>query len=55
MYILAGILIGAFIGDRRARKRGGNGLDRLQYGAVHALALALVGLFLTIIINRIWA
>jgi hypothetical protein len=55
MYVLAGIVIGAILGDWRARKRNGNGLDRAQYAAVHAIALALVGIFITIVINRIWA
>jgi len=53
MYILAGILIGAVIGYRRALKRGGNGLDRAQYAAVHAIVLAIVGLFLTVVLNRL--
>ncbi|KFE34637.1 hypothetical protein [Thioclava atlantica] len=55
MYVLAGIVIGIIWGDRRARKRGGNTLDRVQYAAVHAIGLALVGLFITLAINRIWA
>lgn len=52
MYILAGILIGGFIGYRRAARRGGNGLDRAQYAAVHAIILAVVGLFVTVLLNR---
>ncbi|MEO1948906.1 MULTISPECIES: hypothetical protein [Thioclava] len=55
MYVLAGVVIGLIWGDWKARKRGGNKLDRAQYAAVHAIGLALVGLFVTVIINRIWA
>ena len=53
MYILAGIVIGAVIGERRAAKRGGNALDWAQYAAAHGIALGLVGLFLTIALNRL--
>lgn len=53
MYILAGLLIGAYIGYRRAAKRGGNGFDKAQYAAVHGILLALVGLFLTVALNRL--
>ncbi len=45
-------LIGAFYGTLRAKKRDGNRLDILQYGAVYTLIFALIGLFLTIIIER---
>ncbi|KEP70984.1 acyltransferase [Thioclava dalianensis] len=55
MYVLAGIVIGAIWGDWRARKRQGNGLDRAQYAAVHAIGLALIGLLVTILINRAYA
>ncbi|MBC7147260.1 MAG: hypothetical protein H5U24_17945 [Thioclava marina] len=55
MYVLAGIVIGLLLGDWRARKRGGNALDRAQYAAVHAIALGMVGIFITILVNRIWA
>lgn len=52
MIIIAAIILGAFLGDRRARKVGGNRTDRLQYAAAHALAFAVMGLFLTIILDR---
>ncbi len=52
MYILLGVVIGAFLGDRRAARRGGNGLDRAQYGAVLGLIGAMAGLFVTVAINR---
>lgn len=52
MYILAGLVIGALIGYRRAAKRGGNGFDKAQYAAVHAIVLMLIGLFVTVALNR---
>ena len=48
MIIAAALVLGAILGDLRARTRGGNGSDRLQYAAAHAIAFALVGLFVTI-------
>ncbi|MBV0890475.1 hypothetical protein KTN05_01245 [Paracoccus sp. Z118] len=52
MIVIAAIILGALLGDRRARKAGGNRSDRLQYAAAHALAFALVGLFATIAVDR---
>ena len=52
MIVIAAVVLGALWGDLRARKRGGNGTDRLQYAAVHAIALAIAGLFVTILIDR---
>ena len=53
MIIIAAVLIGAVVGWRRAASLGGNTRDRLQYAAAHALALAVIGLFATILIDRI--
>lgn len=53
MIIIAAILIGAVIGWRRAARLQGDRRDRLQYAAAHALALAAIGLFATILIDRI--
>ena len=53
MYILAGLLIGALLGERRAAGRGGNGLARAQYAAVHGILGALAGLFVTVALNRL--
>lgn len=52
MIVLAAILIGAVIGDVRARAAQGNRKDRLQYAAAHAIALAILALFATILIDR---
>ncbi len=52
MIAIFGALLGAVSGALRARRRGGNRLDMLQYGAVHALIFALIGLFATILVER---
>jgi len=52
MIVIAALIIGAAIGWWRAGKLGGNRADRLQYGAAHALAFAVLGIFLTILIAR---
>lgn len=52
MIVIVAILLGAFLGDVRARRAGGNRKDRLQYAAAHAVAFAIVALFVTIFIDR---
>lgn len=52
MIIAAAVILGALLGDMRARKAGGDTLDRLQYAASHALAFAILGLFATVLIDR---
>lgn len=52
VYVIAGLIIGAAIGVYRAAKRGGKALDMLQYAAAHAIPLMILGLFLTIYLDR---
>lgn len=52
MIVIAGLVLGAAYGARKALKSGGNRLDALQYGAGYGIALALIGLFLTLFIDR---
>lgn len=52
MIVIAGALIGALWGGWSAKKRGGSRLDILQYAAVYAIALALVGMIATVFIER---
>jgi hypothetical protein len=52
MIIIAGLVGGAAWGAVTARKRGGNRLDMLQYGAVWGIIGALLGLMTTIAIER---
>ncbi|PZX18533.1 hypothetical protein LX81_01167 [Palleronia aestuarii] len=53
MIVLAGALIGAVWGARLARKRGGKRLDMAQYGAACAIAGTLLGLIVTIVVERL--
>jgi len=53
MIVISGFVLGAVIGALVARRRKGNRLDMLQYGAIYAIGLALVGLFVTIAIDRV--
>jgi hypothetical protein len=52
MIIFAGIVLGAVWGAYLARRRQGNRLDMLQYGAAFALAFGMVGLFINIFLVR---
>ena len=52
MIVLAGLGLGATWGALLARKRGGNRLDMAQYAAGFAIAFALLGVFVTIFIER---
>jgi hypothetical protein len=52
MIVIAGLVLGAAYGARKALKSGGKRLDALQYGAGFGIAFALLGLFLTLFIDR---
>ncbi len=51
MIVIFGVLVGAWLGVRQARRLNGQRLDMLQYGAVYAIIGALVGLALTVAIE----
>ena len=53
MILIAALLLGAFLGWRRAASLGGNRKDQAQYAAAFALAFAVVALFLTIALERL--
>jgi hypothetical protein len=53
--VLAGLIFGAAFGAFIARRRGGRGLDMLQYGAGYAIMFGLICLFISIILGRIMA
>jgi hypothetical protein len=55
MITLAFAIFGALLGALIARRNGGVRLDLVQYSAGFAIALALVGLFVTIFIFRLAA
>ncbi len=52
IFPLSGILIGAAIGAMRAKARGGNTRDMLQWAAVFAMIFGLIGLFTLVFIER---
>ena len=52
MIVIACLILGAVIGWVRAANRGGKLADKLQYAAAHAMALAVLGIFVTIILSR---
>ncbi len=55
MYVIAGLILGALLGGMTAKRRGGRPLDIAQYAAVYALIFAVIGIFITVALNRIFA
>lgn len=53
MIVLVSGIIGAFLGYANAKKREGNNLDIAQYATGYAIAFMLLGLFLTLLIERL--
>ncbi|NVK13144.1 MAG: hypothetical protein HWE35_03095 [Rhodobacteraceae bacterium] len=53
MIVILGVLLGGLIGALKAKKRGGNTLDMLQYGAVYAILFGVLGLLATILTHRV--
>jgi len=52
MIIAAGLILGLSVGAFTAKRRGGKGLDMLQYAAGYGIAFMLIGVVLTIILER---
>lgn len=52
-FALTGLLIGAIWGAWRARKRGGNTADLVQWAVAHGIVLAMLGLFAALAIARL--
>ena len=53
MIVLAGLVGGAAWGAFEARRREGNRLDMAQYAAAYGIAFGLLGLFVTIALERL--
>lgn len=53
MIVIGGMLLGAVLGAVRARQLGGKPADQAQYAAGYGILLAIVGLFLTVAIDRL--
>ena len=52
MIVIACLTIGAVIGWVRAANQGGKLADKLQYAAAHAMALFVLGIFMTVFLGR---
>lgn len=52
MIVIAGLVLGAIGGALRARSRGGKPLDQAQYATGYGIAFGLVGMFVTIALER---
>ncbi len=52
MFVIAGLVIGAVLGALRARAGGGRALDIAQYAIAHAIAFGLLGMVVTVAIER---
>ena len=53
MLPIIGLFAGVGFGWLRATKRGGNRLDKLQYGTAHAIFFAILGLLVGVILARL--
>ncbi|MBW4962866.1 apolipoprotein acyltransferase [Sulfitobacter sp. CW3] len=53
MIVIIFALIGAIWGVLAARKRQGNRKDMAQYAAGYAMAFVIVGMILTVILDRV--
>ncbi len=53
MVILIGLIVGFAVGWWRAKRRGGNRLDCLQYAAAHSIAFALVAFIFALAAVRV--
>lgn len=51
MLMIVGAIVGAVLGARTAKSRGGQALDMAQYAAGYAIAFTLLAWFLTLLIN----
>ena len=49
----AALILGALWGGVTAKRRGGRLADILQYAAVYAIALGLIGLAVSVVLDRL--
>ncbi|WP_212524675.1 apolipoprotein acyltransferase [Actibacterium sp. MT2.3-13A] len=52
MIVIAGILLGALWGGMLARRRKGKPADIAQYAAAYGIIFGIVGMFVTIFVER---
>ena len=53
MIVIVAFLIGAALGASIAARRKGNRLDMAQYGTIFGICFAVVGVFLTVALERL--
>jgi hypothetical protein len=53
MFVIGGLILGALSGGLTARRRGGKPADIAQWAAVWAILFGLVGLFVTLALDRL--
>jgi hypothetical protein len=53
MFVIGGLILGAIGGGLRAKARGGRRADIAQYAAVYGILFGLIGLFVTIYLDRL--
>ncbi|MBA3910342.1 MAG: hypothetical protein C0524_10785 [Rhodobacter sp.] len=53
MFVIGGLVLGAIGGGFTARRRGGKPADMAQYAAGYGIAFGILGLFLTLILDRL--
>lgn len=53
MIVIVSAIVGVVLGITSAKRRKGNRLDMLQYAAGYGIAFALLGVFLTLLLDRL--
>ena len=53
MFVIGGLILGALSGGMTARKRGGKPADMAQWAVAWAILFGLLGLFVTLMLDRI--
>lgn len=53
MFVIAGLVLGVLYGSWTARRRGGKRADIAQYASVYAIFFGLIGLFVTLFLDRL--
>ena len=52
MIVIASAVFGVLLGILTAKRRDGNRKDMAQYGAVYGILFTLIGLIVTVVIDR---
>jgi prolipoprotein diacylglyceryltransferase len=52
MFVIGGLILGALGGGYTAKRRGGKPADIAQYAAVYGILFGILGLFVTLVLDR---